>query len=104
MCVALSIFLKKITYFCSQLPDITYNYYTTDILSVLTFQTPSVISGQTHEAVSYISSKRATAKYFHEAVRLHYGIENKLHWCKDVIFGKDKSKNKGKTALKTFHL
>jgi DNA-binding HxlR family transcriptional regulator len=29
----------------------------------------------------YIRSKAADAKYFHQAVRSRWGIENKLYWC-----------------------
>lgn len=52
----------------------------------------------------YISSKTADAKYFHEAVRSHWGIENKLHWCMDVIFGEDKSKKQAEDSPQNFSL
>ena len=52
----------------------------------------------------YISSKAASAKYFHEAVRSHWGIENKLHWCMDVIFGEDKSKKQTGDSAQNFSL
>jgi len=52
----------------------------------------------------YISSKAANAKYFHEAVRSHWGIENKLHWCMDVIFGEDKSKKQSEDSAQNFSL
>ncbi len=52
----------------------------------------------------YISSKTASAKYFHEAVRSHWGIENKLHWCMDVIFGEDKSKKQARDSAQNFSL
>lgn len=52
----------------------------------------------------YISSKAATAKYFHDAVRSHWGIENKLHWCMDVIFGEDKSKKQADDSAQNFSL
>ncbi len=52
----------------------------------------------------YISSKAANAKYFHEAVRSHWGIENKLHWCMDVIFGEDKSKKQAEDSAQNFSL
>jgi predicted transposase YbfD/YdcC len=37
----------------------------------------------------FISSLKATAKPFSEAVRMHWGIENGLHWCLDVAFNED---------------
>ena len=52
----------------------------------------------------YISSKTASAKYFHEAVRSHWGIENKLHWCMDVIFGEDNSKKQAENSAQNFSL
>ena len=52
----------------------------------------------------YISSKTASAKYFHEAVRSHWGIENKLHWCMDVIFGEDNSRKQAENSAQNFSL
>jgi|HubBroStandDraft_5_1064220.scaffolds.fasta_scaffold123849_1 predicted transposase YbfD/YdcC len=40
----------------------------------------------------YISSLRTTAQRVGEVIRLHWGIENKLHWHLDVTFNEDKSK------------
>lgn len=37
----------------------------------------------------YISSRLMTAEAFAEAVRGHWGIENRLHWMLDVNFGED---------------
>ena len=37
----------------------------------------------------YISNGKWTAKQANEAVRKHWGIENKLHWQLDVTFGED---------------
>lgn len=52
----------------------------------------------------YISSKTASAQYFHTAVRSHWGIENKLHWCMDVVFGEDRSKKEAKDSAQNFSL
>lgn len=41
------------------------------------------------EAHYYISSKKADAKVFLEAVRGHWGIENSCHWVLDVCFSED---------------
>jgi predicted transposase YbfD/YdcC len=62
-------------------------------------------TGVQEQAVRYyISSKTASAKYFHEAVRSHWGIENKLHWCMDVIFGEDNSKKQAENTAQNFSL
>ena len=43
----------------------------------------------TTERVCYISSLPADAKRIGQAVRSHWEIENRLHWCLDVQFGDD---------------
>ncbi len=37
----------------------------------------------------YISSLLTSAAKFAGGIRQHWGIENRLHWVKDVIFGED---------------
>jgi predicted transposase YbfD/YdcC len=37
----------------------------------------------------YISSLISTATTFANGIRQHWGIENRLHWVKDVTFGED---------------
>ncbi len=37
----------------------------------------------------YISSLVSNATTFANKIRQHWGIENRLHWVKDVIFGED---------------
>lgn len=37
----------------------------------------------------YISSLPADAEKFMRAVRSHWEVENRLHWCLDVQFGDD---------------
>jgi predicted transposase YbfD/YdcC len=44
-----------------------------------------------HEIVCYISSLLGTAKEFAIGIRGHWGIENRLHWVKDVVFKEDSS-------------
>lgn len=48
---------------------------------------------EAHENSLYISDRFETkAKFFHTGIRGHWGIENRLHWVKDVIFKEDKNK------------
>lgn len=52
----------------------------------------------------YISSKKASAQYFHEAVRTHWQVENNLHWTLDVIFSEDDSKKRAGNSVQNFSL
>ena len=46
----------------------------------------------TSEVRYYILSRKLSAKKFAAAVRGHWGIENRLHWQLDVVFGEDQSR------------
>lgn len=43
------------------------------------------------ERAYYLSSCQKYAEIFGDKIRGHWGIENQLHWVKDVIFQEDKS-------------
>lgn len=47
---------------------------------------------QVLETRYYISSAPLTHEQLHQAVRQHWGIENRLHWSLDVIFREDAAK------------
>jgi predicted transposase YbfD/YdcC len=53
-----------------------------------------------YETAYYISSIRSNkAAFFGNHIRNHWGIENRLHWVKDVCMNEDKSKTvKGMAA------
>ncbi|HEY9691885.1 MAG TPA: ISAs1 family transposase [Oculatellaceae cyanobacterium] len=44
-----------------------------------------------HQVVYYISSLTVSALEFAKGIRGHWGIENRLHWVKDVVFNEDSS-------------
>ena len=46
----------------------------------------------------YLCSIRAQAREFEKAVRAHWGIENKLHWVLDMVFGEDACQVREKKA------
>ncbi len=43
----------------------------------------------TQERCYYLGSAKLTARTFADAVRAHWGIENRLHWILDVVFRDD---------------
>ena len=45
----------------------------------------------TEEQRFYISSLAADARQLNQAARLHWGVENQLHWRLDVVFNEDKA-------------
>ena len=50
----------------------------------------------------YISSLLADAAIISNAIRSHWGIENKLHWTLDVVFQEDKSRKRAGYAAENF--
>lgn len=49
---------------------------------------------QSFDEISYFicSQPKAEAKWVAQGIRGHWGIENRLHWVKDVIFNEDRNK------------
>lgn len=50
----------------------------------------------------YISSLETDAGSFQKMIRLHWGIENKLHWVLDVAFSEDASRKRTGNAAQNF--
>ncbi len=59
---------------------------------------------QSYEVRFYISSAKSTAKDFQQAVKNHWGVENKLHWQLDVTMREDHDKKWVEQAVKNFSL
>jgi predicted transposase YbfD/YdcC len=55
-----------------------------------------------HETRYYITSCSPNPQSIGQAVRSHWGIENKLHWQLDVSFGEDKSRKRDRNAAENY--
>ena len=53
---------------------------------------PALRIAATSECRFYIGSIGGDAQRFAWAVRNHWGIENRLHWCLDIAFREDESR------------
>lgn len=57
-----------------------------------------------NETRYYITSLSPEATKLNQAIRQHWGIENKLHWVLDVAFGEDLSRKRAGHAAQNFSL
>lgn len=51
----------------------------------------------------YLSSAKLTAERFATAMRNHWYVENKLHWCLDVAMNEDNSRVRSGTVAELTH-
>ncbi|MEQ9548301.1 MAG: ISAs1 family transposase [Coleofasciculus sp. G3-WIS-01] len=57
-----------------------------------------------NETLYYISSKKLPAQIFAEKIQQHWGIENQVHWVKDVVFQEDNLRIKDCVVAEKFSL
>lgn len=72
------------------------------LIEISTERTNKATGEMQKEVRYYISSLEADAKKFNEAIREHWGIENSLHWCLDVVFDEDQSQKRAGNAAENF--
>jgi len=62
------------------------------------------VKGKTASDTRYFITTLADIKAFAHAVRVHWGIENCLHWHLDITFGEDSSRFRNKNAAEMWNI
>ena len=70
------------------------------VQSILWMQRSGLRQGKTYRhELYYISSVQTSAAQWHTLIQEHWGIENRLHWPKDVLFDEDDTRLEDSHAL-----
>lgn len=76
--------------------DADWQIYAKQLISVTrvrkVYDTKEKIYKTSTDRSLYLASFNSSAEIFHHAIRLHWGIENKNHYVRDVTFGEDLSR------------
>lgn len=74
-----------------------------DLKSFAVIESQRQIQGKTTvEQRLYLSSLPADAQRLAQAVRAHWNVENRLHWCMDVVFADDQMRARTNHAAHNF--
>ena len=68
------------------------------VVEVVATRTVVATGVTTTETRLSVSSRQGHAIDFQKYVRRHWGIENRLHWVLDVVFGEDRSRKRARNA------
>ena len=58
--------------------------------------------GKVREETRYFITSLMSVELFAKAVRAHWGVENSLHWCLDVVFHEDNCQVRAANAVENF--
>ncbi len=73
--------------------------------SLVRIQSERVLDGDTRtETRYYLSSLSADAKRHNEIVRMHWQVENPLHWVLDVAFNEDACRIRERNGAENFSI
>ncbi len=73
--------------------------------SIIKITTQRIVRDKTeHETRYYISSLNTPADRFNQYIRMHWGVENSLHWTLDMTFGEDSQRKRTGMAAQNFAL
>lgn len=91
---------------CEVITDLTFidnHIFWTGIKSVVRITSTRILAEkETSETRYYISSFIEDAVHFNKYIRMHWGIENKLHWSLDMVFNEDRQRKRTKNAASNF--
>lgn len=68
------------------------------LVAIVSTREDAISGKSTTERRLYVSSRKLTAEQATTATRMHWAVENKLHWCLDVTFGQDGNRTRKKHA------
>lgn len=64
----------------------------------------TIADSTTTETRYYIGSLKKNASFFLDAIRSHWGIENRLHWVLDILFREDYCRKNKENAAENFNI
>ena len=85
--------------------DISWLWQKTDwqgLAAIGMVKSRTLRNGKICEEIRYYITSLTDVETFAKAVRAHWGIENSLHWCLDVIFNEDANRTRKDNSAENF--
>jgi len=78
----------------------------TNLRSIVRIDSQRIIkkTGEIQQETRYYISSLTDAEKTSKAIRCHWGVENKVHWCLDMTFGEDSSSKRAGFSSQNFSL